>query len=261
MLTEFDLSGGVALVTGGNRGIGRGIALGLARAGADIAIAARDEGRTEAVVAEIAALGRRALGVRCDVTARGDVERAVEATVAEFGRLSILVNNAGITRRGTPETHSEEDWDAVFAANLKATLVVSQVAYPALVANGGGKIINVSSGLALTASEFMVAYGASKAGMVQLTTTLAAAWGAQNIQVNAILPGVTRTEMNPGLADATYQARIARNALVGRIGEAEEFGGVAVFLASRASDFMTGQALLLDGGITIMTARTMFLRD
>lgn len=262
MLKEFDLSGRVAVVTGGNRGIGRGMALGFARAGADVVILARDEARTAAVVQELEELGRRALGIRCDVTRRDQVVAAFEKTVGEFGRLDIVVNNAGIGGGGSSaESHTDAEWDEIFAVNLKSAFTVAQAAYPGLAAAGRGKIINISSMQALMATENQLAYGAAKAGLVHLTTSLAAAWAHKNIQVNAILPGVVLTEITPHLKDPALRQRVSNHVLAGRIGEPEEFAGIAVFLASSASDYMTGQALVLDGGLTVVTQTATFLRD
>ena len=262
MLQEFDLTGKVAIVTGGNRGIGRGIALGLARAGADVVIAARGQDRNDSVVEEIVKLGRRAVGVACDVTDGKQVERAVAAAVRELGSLSILVNNAGTGGRQRPPQEADEaDWDAVFALNLKGTLSACQAVYPVFSANGGGKIINISSAGTRISFETGMGYGASKAGVEYLTRTLATAWGPRNIQVNAILPGVVPTEMMTAFDDEGTRARVIRHTPARRGGDALEFGAIAVFLASRASDFMTGQSLLFDGGLTIMTSKTIFRRE
>jgi 2-deoxy-D-gluconate 3-dehydrogenase len=250
MLAEFDLTGSVALVTGGNSGIGRAIAIGLARAGADIAIAARNEEKTARVVKEIEGLGRQVIGVRCDVTKRDDIHGTVQAVKNAFGKLNILVSNAGVARGGgPPEALSEEAWDLVIDTNLKGSFFFAQAVYPLLVANGGGKIINIASGYALFASPSSLPYGASKAGIVQLTKSLAVAWAKDNIQVNAILPGWVDTDMTAGLRSnkALYDAEVHRTP-AGRFGKPEDMVGIAIFLASQASNFMTGQAVLLDGG-------------
>ncbi len=261
MLKEFDLTGKVAIVTGGNRGIGRGIALGLSRAGAAVVIAARDEARNAEMVKEIVAEGGRAIGVKCDVTRVEDVERTVAAAVREFGSLSILVNNAGVgPKLRPPQVRDDADWDAVFDLNLKATMSCCIAAYPAL-AERGGKIINVSSSSTRVSFDTGLAYGASKVGVEYLTQSLATAWGPKNIQVNAIVPGMVPTEMNTAFDDEATKARVVRHTPARRGGEAEEFGAIAVFLASRASDFITGQSLLVDGGLTIMTAATIFRRE
>lgn len=252
MQHPFDLTDRIALVTGGNGGIGRGIALGLARAGADVVVAARDEGKTTAVVSEIAALGRRCLGVRCDVRDRDDIARAVEAALAEFGTLSILVNNAGIARGGPPESIAQEAWDAVIDTNLTASFLCAQAVYPAMVAAGGGKIINIGSEYSLFGSAAVVPYSASKGGVIQLTKSLAVAWAKDNIQVNVIIPGWITTDMTrPVIDNQDRYDDIIRRTPARRFGEPEELAGAAVFLASSASDFVTGQSLAVDGGYAI----------
>jgi 2-deoxy-D-gluconate 3-dehydrogenase len=253
MIPDFDLSGRVALVTGGNRGIGRGIAIGLARAGADVVIAARDEAKTAAVRREITELGRRCVGVRCDVTARSDVTAAVEAAVDQLGQLSILVTNAGIGGGGPPQSIADEVWDRVLDTNLKAVFVCAQAAYPALARNGGGKVITIGSEYSLFGSPRVLPYAASKGGVVQLTKSLAVAWAQDNIQVNAIIPGWISTDLTAGIPTNVpdlYDA-IIRRTPVHRFGEPEELAGAAVFLASRASDFITGQSIVVDGGYSI----------
>jgi 2-deoxy-D-gluconate 3-dehydrogenase len=251
-LSDFDLTGAVAIVTGGNGGIGRGIALGLARAGADIAIAARNPQKTAAVVQEVQALGRRCLGLDCDVRKRADIDRAVEAVLKELGRVSILVNNAGIAAGGRPEAIAEEVWDRVLDTNLKAAFQFSQACHPAMLANGRGKVINIGSEYALFGSPTVVPYAASKGGVVQLTKSLAVAWARDNIQVNCIIPGWIATDMTAGLKanEAAYR-RIVERTPARRFGEPEECAGAAVFLASRAADFITGQSIAVDGGYSI----------
>ena len=253
MLPDFDLNGQVALVTGGNGGIGRGIAIGLARAGADIVIAARNEDKTAGVIQEITDLGRRCIGVRCDVTVRSDVKAAVNAAVEHLGRLSILVSNAGIGGGGPPQTIAEAVWDRVLDTNLKAVFVCAQEAYPALAQNGSGKVITIGSEYSLFGSPRVLPYAASKGGVVQLTKSLAVAWAQDNIQVNAIIPGWITTDMTAGIPTNVpdlYDA-IIRRTPTHRFGEPEELAGVAVLLASRASDFITGQSIVVDGGYSI----------
>ncbi|MCE7929243.1 MAG: SDR family oxidoreductase [Dehalococcoidia bacterium] len=248
----FDLSGEVAFITGGNGGIGRGIALGLASAGADIAIAARDSSKSQSVRAEVEALGRRAVAVDCDVTSRTSIDGAVKAALDAFGKISVVVNNAGIGRSSPPETLSEDDWDAVVDTNLKGTLLVSQACFGALVANGRGKIINIGSEYSLFGSAIGLPYGASKGGVITLTYGLADAWAVHNIQVNALLPGVIETDIWRGsLAVPDFRARLERRTPAARIGLPEDMAGPAVFLASRASDFVTGQWFAVDGGVNI----------
>jgi 2-deoxy-D-gluconate 3-dehydrogenase len=251
-LAEFDLTGAVAIVSGGNGGIGRGIAIGLARAGADIVIAARDGEKTAAVVEEIEAIGRRCLGLSCDVLKRSDIESVVEAAVEELGRISILVNNAGVAAGGRPEAISEDTWDRVIDTNLKAGFLFAQACHPAMVRNGWGKVINIGSEYALFGSPTVLPYSASKGGVIQMTKSLAAAWARDNIQVNCIIPGWITTDMTAGLTrnEAAYQ-RIVDRTPARRFGEPEECAGAAVFLASKASNFVTGQSICVDGGYSI----------
>ena len=251
-LSDFDLTGSIAIVTGGNGGIGRGIALGLARAGADVAIAARNREKTAATVREVQALGRRCLGLDCDVRDRADIERAVEMVRRELGRVSILVNNAGVAAGGRPEAIAEDVWDRVLDTNLKAVFQFSQACYADMVANGRGKVINIGSEYALFGSPTVLPYSASKGGVVQLTKSLAVAWARDNIQVNCIIPGWITTDMTAGLKanEAAYR-RIVERTPARRFGDPEECAGAAVFLASRASDFITGQCLAVDGGYSI----------
>jgi 2-dehydro-3-deoxy-D-gluconate 5-dehydrogenase len=249
----FDLAGSVAIVTGGNGGIGRGMAVGLAEAGADVAIAARNPEKTAAVVAEIEALGRRAIGISCDVTQRSEIDAAVQQTIAELGQPGILVNNSGIARGARPEDLSEDDWDAVVDTNLKATFQFSQAVFPVMRALGRGKIINIGSMYSIFGSPAVVSYSASKGGVVQLTKSLAVAWAPHNIQVNCVLPGWIVTEMTSrGVQNPEFSDRIVGRTPAGRWGEIGDMAGAAVFLASPASDFVTGVSLPVDGGWAVM---------
>jgi 2-dehydro-3-deoxy-D-gluconate 5-dehydrogenase len=251
-MDEFNLAGSVAIVTGGNGGIGRGIALGLAQAGADIALAARNAAKLAATRAEVESLGRRCLAISCDVTVRADIDRAVLETTRELGAPAILVNNAGISGGGRPETMSEETWDAVVDTNLKACFVFAQAVYPSMKELGHGKIINIGSEYSLFGSPRVVPYSASKGGVVQLTKSLAVAWARDNIQVNCIIPGWITTDMTaPAIADEKFYERIVDRTPARRFGEPEELGGTAVWLASHASDFVTGQSIAVDGGYSI----------
>jgi 2-deoxy-D-gluconate 3-dehydrogenase len=238
----------VALVTGGNRGIGRGIALALAEAGADLVIAARDEARATEVAREIAALGRRAAAVRCDVTVDADIASAIEAARG-LGGLDILVNNAGVASGGPPAEIDEATWDLVVDTNLKASFRVAQAAYPLFIEGGRGKLINIGSEYSLFGSAGALPYSASKGGVIQLTKSLAVAWARDHIEVNAIIPGWIRTDMTAGVQtnERMFQ-RIIERTPARRFGEPEEVGGAAVFLASSASDFVTGVAIPVDGG-------------
>lgn len=252
MLEEFSLAGKVAIVTGGNGGIGRGIALGLARAGADVTVAARNLTKTSEVVAEIESLGRRAFGIACDVLVRADIEKTVAATVEQFGGVHILVNNAGIAGGGPPQSIAEEVWDRVIDTNLKANLLFAQAVYRHLCDAGGGKIINIGSEYSLFGSAGVLPYSASKGGVIQLTKSLAVAWAKDNIQVNCIIPGWITTDMTIGVTrNETMYRRIVERTPAGRFADPEELAGAAVFLASRGSDFVTGQSLAVDGGYSI----------
>ena len=252
MSKEFDLEGKVAIVTGGNGGIGRSIAIGLAGAGASIVIAARNEEKTSQVVDEIRGMGCRCLGIRCDVQQRDDIQNVVESTLKEFSTVNILVNNAGITRVGPPQTMYEGDWDDVVDTNLKTVFLFSQAVHPALVAAGGGKIINIGSEYSIFGSASTVPYAASKGGVIQLTKSLAIAWAVDNIQVNAIIPGWVRTDMTaPVFGNEPFYNAIVQRTPAGRFAEPGEIAGAAVFLASAASDFVTGQSIPVDGGYSI----------
>jgi 2-deoxy-D-gluconate 3-dehydrogenase len=249
---SFDLSGRVAIVTGGNGGIGRGIALGLAGAGADVVIAARNEEKTAAVTAEIEALGRRCIGVACNVTLREDIDSVIAASMREFGRIDTLVNNAGISGGGPPQSIPEETWDRVVDTNLKAGFLCSQAAFPALAEAGGGKVINIGSEYSIFGSAGVLPYAASKGGVIQMTKSLAVAWASSNIQVNAIIPGWVRTDMTAPVIDYEPMYRgIVERTPAGRFAEPGELAGAAVFLASSASDFITGQSIVVDGGYSI----------
>lgn len=252
MLKEFDLTDKVAIVTGGNGGIGRGIALGLARAGADIIIAARNEEKTASVVDEVHSLSRRCLGIHCDVTDRNDINVTVETTLHEFGKLNILVNCAGISNGGPPQTIPEETWETVLNTNLKATFNFCQAVYPLFIKAGSGKVINIGSEYSIFGSALVLPYSVSKGGVIQLTKSLAIAWAGDNIQVNAIIPGWIRTDMTAGVIStkAWYDAIIQRTP-AGRFGEPNEVAGAAIFLSSPASDFITGQNIIVDGGYSI----------
>jgi 2-deoxy-D-gluconate 3-dehydrogenase len=245
---EFDLTGRTAIITGGNGGIGKGIAAGLARAGASVVIAARNKDKSAATLDEFRSLGYRAAAVNCDVTKDGEAERAVEFAVSTFGGLTILVNNAAYFD-GAPGSTAIDAWDPMFHTNVRAPFVFAQAARPVMKSGGGGKIINISSGASTIAFQSNPPYGASKAALDHLTRTLAILFAYDNIQVNSLLPGAFRTPTNQ-LPDAAEQTWI-KITPARRIGHVEEFAGIAIFLASRASDYMTGQVFAFDGGVTI----------
>ena len=250
MTKSFDLAGRVAIVTGGNGGIGLGMATGLAQAGAALLIAGRNAAKNAAAVKALEALGAQAAAVEADVTVQTACRALVETALERFGRLDILVNNAGINIRKQPQDYTLEEWKSVLDTNLTSAFLCSQAAYPAMQNAGGGKIINIGSMLSIFGAAFAGPYGASKGGIVQLSKSLACAWAKDNIQVNAVLPGWIDTELTraarkdiPGLHE-----RVLARTPAGRWGDPADFAGIAVFLASSAADFVTGAAIPVDGG-------------
>ncbi|HJZ19956.1 MAG TPA: glucose 1-dehydrogenase [Bradyrhizobium sp.] len=250
----FDLSGKVAIVTGGNGGIGLGMARGLAEAGAAIAVVGRDQAKSTAAVADIERLGARAIAVPADVTDKSAVAAMVERVSGEFGRIDILVNNAGINVRKPPQALALEEWHSVINTNLTSAFLCSQAAYPAMKAAGGGKIINIGSMMSIFGASFAPAYAASKGGIVQFTRACACAWAADNIQANAVLPGWINTDLTRRAREQIdgLHERVLSRTPVARWGEIADFAGIAVFLASHASDFVTGAAIPVDGGFSVM---------
>ena len=246
----FDLTGKVAVVTGGNGGIGLGIAMGLAGAGANIVIAARSVEKTAQALENIRALGVEAHGITVDVTQEPAIQRIVTSTIDHMERLDILVNNSGIAVRAQPQELTAAQWDSVVDVNLRAAFLASKAAYAQMVKAGGGKVINVGSMYSIFGSDWGAPYAASKGGLVQLTKSLAVAWAKDNIQVNAVLPGWIVTDLTRGIQDADPNRydNISRRIPTGRWGEPSELAGAAVFLASAASDYVTGATLAIDGG-------------
>ena len=255
MKTErFDLGGKVAVVTGGNGGIGLGMARGLAEAGASIAIVGRNEAKSAAAVAELKQAGTQAISVTADVTNKDAVINMVERVRRELGRIDILVNNAGINIRKSPHALDLEEWDSVIRTNLTSAFLCSQAAYPAMKETGGGKIINIGSMMSIFGASFAPAYAASKGGIVQFTRSCAVAWAADNIQVNAVLPGWIDTDLTRRARqeiDGLHDKVLARTPAA-RWGAIADFAGIAVFLSSSASDFVTGTAIPVDGGFSVM---------
>jgi 2-deoxy-D-gluconate 3-dehydrogenase len=249
-MSQFDLKGRVALVTGGNGGIGLGMARGLAEAGCAIAVAGRNQAKSEAAATELAKLGVKTAVVTADVTDEGQCRRMVEETVSRLGRLDILINNAGINIRKPAQELAVAEWRQVIDINLTSAFVASQAAYPHMKQAGQGKIINIGSMLSIFGAGFAPAYGASKGGIVQLTKALASGWAKDNIQVNAVLPGWIDTELTQGARSQIkgLNAMVMMRTPAGRWGKPEDMAGIAVFLASRASDFVTGTAIPVDGG-------------
>jgi 2-dehydro-3-deoxy-D-gluconate 5-dehydrogenase len=253
-MKSFDLKGKVAIVTGGNGGIGLGMARGLADAGADVAVVGRNEDKSKSAVAELATRGVRAIAVATDVTDKDAVGRMVERVKGELGRVDILVNNAGINIRKPPQVLELEEWSSVIDTNLTSAFLCSKAVHPLMKAAGGGKVINIGSMMSIFGASFAPAYAASKGGIVQFTRACACAWAADNIQANAILPGWIDT-------DLTKRARVEVGGLHERVlartpaarwGAIDDFAGIAVFLASPASDFVTGTAIPVDGGFSVM---------
>jgi 2-deoxy-D-gluconate 3-dehydrogenase len=249
----FDLSGKVAIVTGGNSGIGLGIARGLAEAGSMLAIAARNEAKSLQAVKELEKLGCKAFAVQCDVTDGKAIESMVKTVLERWGRIDILVNNAGISIRKRPEDLAFEEWRLVLDTNLDSAFRCSTACYPAMKQAGGGKVLNNGSMLSLFGAGWSSAYAASKGAIVQLTKSLAIAWAEDNIQVNCFLPGWIDTQLtveSRKQVEGLYEKVLARTP-ANRWGNSDDFRGIAVFLASHASDFITGTAIPVDGGFSV----------
>ena len=249
----FDLTGKVAVVTGGNGGIGLGMAKGLAEAGAKIAIAAQNAEKAKRAIAEIEKLGAEAAFFAVDVAKEPDCRTMIAAVAKRFGRLDILANCSGIAIRKRPETYTDDEWRKVLDVNLTGTFACSQAAYPEMQKTGGGKIINIGSMMSIFGGPLSAPYAASKGAVVQLTKSLAVAWAKDNIQVNAILPGWIDTELTVSAREQMegLNERVLSRTPVGRWGQPQEFAGIAVFLASEASAFVTGTAIPVDGGFSV----------
>ena len=251
----FDLRGKVAIVTGGNGGLGLGMALGLAGAGANIVIAARNAEKTDRALGRIEALGVRAIGLKVDVNHESDIAEMVSQTIDAFGRVDILVNNAGTTVRKEPQDLVVDEWDQVLNVNLRSAFLAARAVYPHMKSQGAGKIINIGSMFSIFGGGGSGApYSASKGGIVQLSKSLAVAWAKDNIQSNAILPGWFMTELASDIPikEPERYDLISRRIPYGRWGEPEELQGAVVFLASPASDYVTGAVLAVDGGYSVM---------
>jgi 2-dehydro-3-deoxy-D-gluconate 5-dehydrogenase len=249
----FDLNGKVAIVTGGNGGIGLGMARGLASAGASVVIAARNLEKSRAAVGELEARGWSASAIGVDVTQEAAVNALITQTLERHGRLDILVNNAGTNIRRPAHELSLAQWHTVINTNLTSAFVCAQAAYPAFKRGGGGKIINIGSMMSIFGASFAPAYAASKGGIVQLTRSLASAWARDNIQANAVLPGWIDTDLTRGAREQIpgLNENVLRRTPAGRWGVIDDLSGIAVFLASPASDFINGAAIPVDGGYSI----------
>jgi len=251
---SFDLTGKAALVTGASRGIGAAVAVALARHGADVALNSRNAEALEKVAAEIGELGRRAVVVPADVTDVDSVRGMVDAAIGGLGHLDVVVNNAGGTAFMVPFTQLRfAGWEKVMRLNVESIVHVLQAVAPHLLERGRGSVVNVASVAGLRATPALTPYGASKAALISLTKSLAVEWGSANVRVNALCPGWTATELNRNLwEDERASAGLTATIPMGRWGRAEEMAGPAVFLASDASSFMTGQVLVVDGGQTAL---------
>ncbi len=245
----FSLAGRVAVVTGGSSGIGQGMAVALARAGAQVVLIARDDRRLEASAASLRAQGGQAAWVSADLAERAEVTRAAEAAAGAFGEPDILVNCAGINLRPPLAELTEAQWDLTMAVNLTAPFLLGQRFGPPMAARGWGRILNVTSQQAGRAFANSGGYGASKGGLAALTRSQSEAWARSGVCCNSVCPGFVPTRLNAAVAsDPARSAAMAARTMVGRNGEPADFAGVAVFLASCASDYVTGQTVYVDGG-------------
>lgn len=246
----FDLTGKVALVTGGNGGIGLGMAVGLAACGATVVLSGRDASKAKQALEAIDEHGGLTAFMPADVTKESECRKLIADTVQRFARLDILINNAGTTVRKLPQALSAEEWRLVLDTNLTSAFVCSQAAYPAMKAEGGGKIVNIGSMMSIFGAPYAAAYAASKGAIVQLTRSLATAWAQDNIQVNAVLPGWIDTDLTRAAREQVegLAERVLARTPAGRWGKPGDMAGIGVFLASSASDFITGSAIPVDGG-------------
>ena len=252
-MNSFNLFGRVAVVTGGNGGIGLAMAKGLASAGADIVIAARDSKKGAKALTILQGFDVRSMFIQVDVRDPSSISDLVESVVRELGGLHILVNNAGTNDRKQPEEYALEEWQTIIDTNLTSAFVASQKVYPHMSRAGGGKIINIGSMMSIFGASFTVPYASSKGGIVQMTKGMACAWAKDNVQVNAVLPGWIDTTLTrearqqvEGLHD-----RVEARTPAGRWGVPGDLSGIGVFLASSASDFVTGTAIPVDGGYSV----------
>ena len=249
----FDLKGKIAVITGGNGGIGLGMARGIASLGAAIVIAGRNQDKATTALEALREMGAEARFVTADVTSKAECQALIDTTVQSHGRVDILINNAGTSVRKMPQDLSEDEWHHVLDTNLTSAFFCSQAAYPVMAKAGGGKMINIGSMMSLFGAPYAVAYASSKGGIVQMTRAMATAWAKDNIQVNAVLPGWIDTDLTKrareqvsGLHDS-----VQKRTPHGRWGTPDDMAGIAAFLASPASDFVTGTAIPVDGGFSI----------
>lgn len=249
ILESFKLDGKVALVTGASSGIGQAIAIGLAEAGADVACHCRKLGNADETLAAIQKTGRRGNQVAGDLADKTVPQQLADETTAQFGRIDVLINNAGMIRRSPAVDFSEEDWQAVIDVNLSSVFRLSQIVGRMMIEGGGGKIVNIASLLSFQGGITVPAYTASKSGLAGLTKALANEWAKHNVNVNAIAPGYIATKNTAALrADETRNRQILERIPAGRWGEPRDLAGAAIFLASSASDYLHGHILTVDGG-------------
>ncbi len=254
VLNLFDLSGKVGLVTGGSRGIGKTLALALADAGSDVIVTDLLAPQGEDVVKEIRRRNKKSLFIKADLSQKMEIEKMVSETVTHFGRIDILINNAAINIFSPAEEFPLEDWNKVLSVNLTAVFLCAQAVGKVMIEQKKGKIINIASVGGMTGTyRQAVAYDSSKAGVINLTRSLAVEWGKYHINVNAIAPGMTETDLTrKRLEDKEFYEYFTKRIPLGKIGQPEYLVGPILFLSSEASDWMTGQTIVLDGGQTLL---------
>ena len=251
MFDKLQLDGKVAIITGSTKGIGRGIAEGLAQAGANIVVVSRHQDECDAAAAEIQKFGVQAIGIKTDVTKQDEIDNLITKTVEKFGHLDIMINNAGSAVTKKAEELTEDDWNRVINVDMKAVFFCAQAAGRVMIQQNHGKIINVASMLGLIAEKQVLPYCVAKGGVIQMTKALALEWARYNIQVNAICPGYVVTAINEKeLNEPKVFKHITGKIPMRRFGQVDDIAGLAVYLASPASDYMTGQPVVIDGGWT-----------